>query len=53
MDETRMRLRILDRKRQVLVQLRRDGVIDDAIARQFQTRLDVEEQRLTGVEPFE
>ncbi|MHA7207924.1 Na+/H+ antiporter [Arthrobacter sp. MDT1-65] len=52
-EETQVRLQILDRKRHVLLQLRRDGAIDDSIARQFQTRLDVEEQRLTGVDPVD
>ncbi|MBT2586482.1 Na+/H+ antiporter [Arthrobacter sp. ISL-95] len=52
-DETLLRMDILARKRQVLQQLRLEGAIDDAIARRFQTRLDVEEQRLTGVEPID
>jgi CPA1 family monovalent cation:H+ antiporter len=44
---------MLDRKREVLLRLRRGGTIDDAVARHIQTRLDVEELRLTGVEPLE
>ncbi|WP_434992287.1 Na+/H+ antiporter [Arthrobacter sp. Ld5] len=49
-EENQLRLDILKHKRQALLTLRRDGHIDDVVARQFQTRLDVEEQRLTGVE---
>jgi CPA1 family monovalent cation:H+ antiporter len=47
----RLRLALLDRKREVLVRLRREGTIDDSVARQVQSRLDIEELRLTGVEP--
>jgi monovalent cation/hydrogen antiporter len=50
---TRLRLAMLDRKREVLLRLRRDGTIDDTVARQIQTRLDIEELRLTGVEALE
>jgi monovalent cation/hydrogen antiporter len=50
---TRLRLALLDRKREVLTRLRHEGTIDDSVARRIQTRLDVEELRLTGVEPFE
>jgi hypothetical protein len=46
----RRRLALLDRKREVLVGLRREGAIDDSVARQVQTRIDPEELRLTGVE---
>jgi CPA1 family monovalent cation:H+ antiporter len=49
----RLRLALLERKREVLLQLRRDGTLDDAVARRVQARLDVEELRLTGVEPIE
>lgn len=50
---TRLRLAVLGRKREVLVQLTRDGVIDDAVGRRIQARLDVEEIRLSGVDPLE
>ena len=50
---TRLRVAMLDRKREVLLRLRRDGSIDDSVARRVQTRLGVEELRLTGVEPLE
>ncbi len=48
-----LRLALLERKREVLQQLRRDGAVDDAVARRVQSRLDVEELRLTGVEPID
>lgn len=48
---TRLRLAVLDRKREVLVRLRNEGVIDDSIALRVQSRLDIEELRLTGAEP--
>jgi CPA1 family monovalent cation:H+ antiporter len=35
----------------VLIRLRREGTVDDSVARRIQTRLEVEELRLTGVEP--
>jgi NhaP-type Na+/H+ or K+/H+ antiporter len=50
---TRLRLAVLDRKREVLIRLRHEGVVDDSIARHLQTRLDIEELRLTGVEPLD
>jgi monovalent cation/hydrogen antiporter len=50
---TRFRLALLDRKREVLLRLRHEGTIDDAVARRVQTRLDIEELRLTGVEPID
>jgi NhaP-type Na+/H+ or K+/H+ antiporter len=49
---SRLRLALLDRKREVLLRLRHEGTIDDSVARQIQTRLDIEELRLTGVEPL-
>ncbi|MFG6444291.1 Na+/H+ antiporter [Microbacterium sp. P06] len=49
----RLRLAVLDRKRAVLLQLLRDGVIDDTVARTLQTRMDVEQLRVTGVEPVD
>lgn len=47
-EHTRLRLAVLARKREVLLRLRRDGTVDDAVARRIQTRLDIEELRLTG-----
>ncbi|GAA5207142.1 Na+/H+ antiporter [Microbacterium kyungheense] len=47
---SKLRIAVLDRKREVLYRLRREGVVDDAVVTQIQTRLDVEELRITGVE---
>jgi len=47
---SRLRIAVLDRKREVLYRLRREGAVDDAVVTQIQTRLDVEELRITGVE---
>jgi NhaP-type Na+/H+ or K+/H+ antiporter len=49
----RLRLAVLDRKREVLIRLRREALVDDTIVRQVQTRLDIEELRLSGVELVE
>lgn len=47
---SRLRIAILERKREVLYRLRREGVVDDAVVTRIQTRLDVEELRITGIE---
>jgi CPA1 family monovalent cation:H+ antiporter len=49
-EEITLRQAVLERKREALLGLRLDGTVDDTVARRLQTRLDVEEQRLTGVE---
>jgi CPA1 family monovalent cation:H+ antiporter len=49
-EETALRQAVLERKREVLLELRLAGTVDDTVARRIQTRLDVEEQRLTGAE---
>lgn len=49
-EEITLRQAVLERKREVLLQLRLAGTVDDTVARRLQTRLDVEEQRLIGVE---
>ncbi|MBM3716531.1 MAG: Na+/H+ antiporter, partial [Actinobacteria bacterium] len=46
----RLRLAILDRKREVLLRLRREGTIDDLVARKILAGLDLEEIRTRGVE---
>lgn len=51
--ETLLELALLERKREALLRLRREGAVDDAVARRVQARLDVEELRLSGVEPVE
>jgi NhaP-type Na+/H+ or K+/H+ antiporter len=50
---TRLRVALLERKREVLLRMRHDGTIDDSVARRIQTRLDIEELRLIGVEPID
>lgn len=49
-EETTLRQAVLERKREALLGLRLAGTVDDTVARRIQTSLDVEEQRLTGVE---
>jgi monovalent cation/hydrogen antiporter len=49
-EEAMLRQAVVERKREVLLELRLAGTVDDTVARRIQTRLDVEEQRLTGVE---
>lgn len=49
---TNLQLALIERKREVLLRLRRDGEVDDLVARELQTRLDVEELRLTGTDPI-
>jgi len=49
-EATRLRLAILDRKREVLLRLRREGTIDDLVARKILASLDLEEIRARGVE---
>lgn len=46
----RLRLAILERKREVLLRLRREGTIDDLVARRILADLDVEEIRTRGLE---
>lgn len=52
-EETTLRQALLERKREALLELRLAGTVDDTVARRIQTRLDVEEQRLTGVEDLD
>jgi NhaP-type Na+/H+ or K+/H+ antiporter len=52
-EETTLRQVVLERKREVLLGLRLAGTVDDTVARRIQTRLDVEEQSLTGVEDID
>ena len=49
-EATRLRLAILDRKREVLLRLRREGTIDDLVARRILADLDIEEIRARGME---
>ena len=50
---SRLRIAVLDRKREVLHRLRREGAVDDAVVTRIQTRLDVEELRITGIETLD
>ncbi|MET4097466.1 Na+/H+ antiporter [Arthrobacter sp. UYCu712] len=52
-EEQTLRHALLDKKREVLLGLRLAGTVDDTVARRIQTRLDIEEQRLTGVETYD
>ncbi|MBN9225306.1 MAG: Na+/H+ antiporter [Microbacterium sp. SCN 70-27] len=47
---TRLKLALLDRKRTVLMRLRREGTIDDLVERRVEAHLDLEELRLRGVD---
>lgn len=49
-EATRLRLAVLDRKREVLLRLRRDGTIDDLVARRILADLDIEEIRARGLD---
>ena len=52
-EEKKLRQALLETKREVLLALRLAGTVDDTVARRIQTRLDIEEQRLTGVETYD
>jgi CPA1 family monovalent cation:H+ antiporter len=47
---TRLKLALLDRKRTVLLRLRREGTIDDLVVRRVEAHLDLDELRLRGVD---
>jgi monovalent cation/hydrogen antiporter len=50
---TRLKLGLLDRKREVLLGLRRSGTVDDLVVRRISARLDLEQLRLQGLEEFD
>lgn len=52
-EASRLRLALLDREREVLFRMRRDGTIDDLVVRRIESHLDLEEGRLRGLEPLE
>lgn len=52
-EHTRLKLALLERKREVLLGLRRTGAVDDLIVRRISARLDLEQVRLQGVEEFD
>ncbi|GAA4477598.1 Na+/H+ antiporter [Microbacterium panaciterrae] len=50
---SRLKLALLDRKREVLLGLRRSGTVDDLVVRRISARLDLEQLRLQGLEEFD
>lgn len=52
-EATRLTLAVLDRKRSVLLRLRREGTIDDLVARRIEGHLDLEEVRIRGIEQLD
>lgn len=52
-EHVRLRLGLIDREREVLLRLRREGTIDDLVAHRVQSQLDVVEVKLRGVEHIE
>lgn len=50
---TRLKLALLDRKREVLLGLRRSGTVDDLVVRRISARLDLEQLRLQGLEDLD
>ena len=52
-EHTRLKLALIDRKREVLLGLRRDGTVDDLVVRRISARLDLEQVRLQGIEEYD
>ncbi|KNY06330.1 Na+/H+ antiporter [Microbacterium sp. GCS4] len=52
-EHTRLKLALLERKREVLLGLRRSGAVDDLIVRRISARLDLEQVRLQGIEEYD
>lgn len=52
-EHTRLKLALLDRKREVLLGLRRSGTVDDLVVRRISARLDLEQVRLQGIEEYD
>jgi CPA1 family monovalent cation:H+ antiporter len=52
-EHTRLKLALLERKREVLLGLRRSGTVDDIVVRRIAARLDLEQVRLQGIEEFD
>ncbi|MCK8478837.1 Na+/H+ antiporter [Microbacterium aurugineum] len=52
-EHTRLKLALLDRKREVLWGLRGAGTVDDVVVRRISARLDLEQVRLQGIEEFD
>lgn len=52
-EHTRLKLALIDRKREVLLGLRREGTVDDLVVRRISARLDLEQVRLQGIEDYD
>lgn len=52
-EHSTLKLALLERKREVLLNLRRTGTVDDLIVRRISARLDLEQVRLQGIEEFD
>lgn len=52
-EHTRLKLALIDRKREVLLGLRRSGTVDDMVVRRIAARLDLEQVRLQGIDEFD
>ncbi|WP_120494006.1 Na+/H+ antiporter [Microbacterium phyllosphaerae] len=52
-EHTRLKLALIDRKREVLLGLRREGTVDDLVVRRIAARLDLEQVRLQGIEEYD
>lgn len=52
-EHTTLKLALIDRKREVLLGLRRAGTVDDLVVRRIAARLDLEQVRLQGIEEFD
>lgn len=50
---SRLKLAVLDHKREVLFGLRRSGAVDDLVVHRILANLDLEQVRLQGLEPLE
>lgn len=49
----RLKLAVLDHKREVLHGLRRAGTVDDVVVRRISARLDLEQVRVQGIEELD
>jgi Na+/H+ antiporter len=52
-EASRLKLAMLEHKREVLRSLRRAGTVDDLIVHQISARLDLDQIRLEGIEPVD
>ncbi|HWS51418.1 MAG TPA: Na+/H+ antiporter [Microbacterium sp.] len=52
-EHTRLKLALLERKREVLLSLRSAGTVDDLVVRRISARLDLEQVRLQGIEELD